>query len=137
MRHLGTPTYKIYENPVSFPPTILCVDNAAAIAMSKNAKMTKKTRHIDCHFHFVRDGVARNLHSLHWISNLRMHSPKHKSPAKLTRWLKSSCFHYRLSCLNLHLLHRLDPISISQPNSRRGDGFRFVSEPGIMCEFVS
>ena len=57
IRFLGTPEYKLYECQVKFPPAILCVDNAATIAMSKSAKLTKKTRHIARHFHFVCDGV--------------------------------------------------------------------------------
>jgi hypothetical protein len=45
------------------------VDNAAAIAMSNSPKTTKKTRHIARHFHFVRNGVERSLHTLHWVTN--------------------------------------------------------------------
>jgi 3-deoxy-D-manno-octulosonic acid (KDO) 8-phosphate synthase len=59
----------MYEEPINFPPTILCVDNSAAVTMSTNAKLTKKTRHIARHFHFVREGVKRGLHSLKWITN--------------------------------------------------------------------
>jgi hypothetical protein len=69
MRYLGTPHYKMIEERVEFPPTILCVDNAAAVAMSSSPKLTKKTRHIARHFHFVREGVKRGLHALKWISN--------------------------------------------------------------------
>jgi hypothetical protein len=69
MRFLGTTNYKIHEDIVSFPPSILCVDNAAAVLMSTSPKLTKKTRHIARHFHFVRDGVDRKLHTLHWVSN--------------------------------------------------------------------
>ena len=68
IRFLGTPEYKLYECQVKFPPAILCMDNAATIAMSKSAKLTKKTRHIARHFHFVRDGVERSLHKLFWIT---------------------------------------------------------------------
>jgi hypothetical protein len=64
---VGTSNYKIHEDIVSFPPSILCVDNAAAIAMS--TKLTKKTCHIACHFHFVCDGVNQHLHSPQWVSN--------------------------------------------------------------------
>jgi KUP system potassium uptake protein len=69
MRYLGTPDYKSVEDPAHFPPSILCVDNSAAITMSKSPKLTKKTRHIARHFHFVRNGVELNLHSLIWVSN--------------------------------------------------------------------
>jgi hypothetical protein len=69
MRYLGTKEYKMIENPTNFPPAILCIDNAAAVAMSTSARLTKKTRHIARHFHFVREGVKRGLHFLKWISN--------------------------------------------------------------------
>jgi len=75
IRFLGTPEYKFYKCQVKFPPAILCVDNAATIAMSKSAKLTKKTHHIACHFHFVcdgfhfvHDGVEHSLHKLFWIT---------------------------------------------------------------------
>ena len=69
MRYLGTKDYKMIEDKIEFQPAILCVDNAAAVAMSESPKLTKKTRHIARHFHFVRDGVKRGLHVLKWISN--------------------------------------------------------------------
>jgi hypothetical protein len=82
MRYLGTNQYQLLEPEpesnennssinasVQFQPAILCVDNAAAVAMSESPKLTKKTRHIARHFHFVRDGVKRGLHVLRWISN--------------------------------------------------------------------
>jgi hypothetical protein len=56
------------EDKVNFQPAILCVDNAAAVAMSQSPKLTKKTRHIARHFHFVREGVKRGLHVLKWVS---------------------------------------------------------------------
>jgi hypothetical protein len=67
MRYLGTPEYKMVEEQVKFPPAILCIDNAATVAMSASPKLTKKTRHIARHFHFVREGARRQLHSVHWI----------------------------------------------------------------------
>jgi hypothetical protein len=87
MRYLGTDQYEMIEAepeptemdttepnspslpPIKFQPVILCVDNAATVAMSETPKLTKKTRHIARHFHFVRDGVKRGLHVLQWISN--------------------------------------------------------------------
>ena len=67
IRYLGTSDYQAYQDPVKFRPSVLCVDNAATIAMSKSPKLTKKTRHIARHFHFVRDGSERQLHALVWI----------------------------------------------------------------------
>jgi hypothetical protein len=69
MRYLGTKDYKMYEDKPEFKPTILCVDNSAAVAMSQSPKSNKKTRHIARHFHFVREGVKSGLHVVKWISN--------------------------------------------------------------------
>ena len=69
IRYLGTKHYQHYESTIKFPPIILCVDNAAAVAMSTSPKLTKKTRHIQRHFHFVREGHNRGLHRLLWIPN--------------------------------------------------------------------
>jgi hypothetical protein len=68
MRYLGTREYRMIEDKINFQPAILCVDNAAAVAMSQTPKLTKKTRHIARHFHFVREGVKRGLHVLKWVS---------------------------------------------------------------------
>ena len=68
IQFLGTPEYKLYECQVKFPPAILCMDNAATIAMTTSTKLNKKTCHIACHFHFVCDGVERSLHKLFWIT---------------------------------------------------------------------
>jgi hypothetical protein len=67
MRYLGTNEYKLYDHPIRFPPVILCVDNAATVAMSNSPKLTKKTRHIARHYHYVRDGVQRKQHTIQWI----------------------------------------------------------------------
>jgi len=69
MRYLGTKEYQMYEEELKFKPVIMCVDNSAAVAMSKSPKLNKKTRHIARHFHFVREGVKQGLHILKWISN--------------------------------------------------------------------
>ena len=69
MRYLGTQQYKMVEDKVEFQPVILCVDNSAAVAMADSQRLTKKTRHIARHFHFVREGVKQGLHALRWISN--------------------------------------------------------------------
>jgi hypothetical protein len=48
-------------------PTILMVDNQAAVQMGMNDKLTKLTRHISRRFHYVREGIKQGLHKLHWI----------------------------------------------------------------------
>jgi hypothetical protein len=68
MRYLGTKEYKHYEARLGNSPAILCVDNSAAVAMATSYKLTKKSRHIARHYHFVRQGVEDKLHKIFWIS---------------------------------------------------------------------
>jgi hypothetical protein len=68
MRYLGTKDYAYVEQVLQFSPTILCVDNSAAVAMAKSVKITKKSRHIARHFHYVREGEANGLHKVLWVS---------------------------------------------------------------------
>ena len=42
---LGTKDYKI-DGASGTPPTIMIIDNQATVTMSKNYKVTSKTRHI-------------------------------------------------------------------------------------------
>ena len=37
--------------------------------MAKTAQSTKRTRHIDRRFHYVRQGQAAGKHQIKWISN--------------------------------------------------------------------
>jgi hypothetical protein len=43
------------------------VDNDATVQIAKNGKLTRKTRHIERRFHFVRQGQQDGIHQLHWI----------------------------------------------------------------------
>jgi hypothetical protein len=67
MRYLGTHEYTVYETTTHFPTGLLCVDNSATVAIAKSLKLTKKTRHIERHYHYVRDGVQRGFLQLNWI----------------------------------------------------------------------
>ena len=49
-------------------PIILKEDNKACIAFSKNPGDHKRSKHIDCRYHFVRERVAAGDISLEWIS---------------------------------------------------------------------
>ena len=44
--------------PLSFPTTLYC-DNQGAIELSKDSKFHARTKHIDVHFHFVRQTVVQ------------------------------------------------------------------------------
>ena len=44
--------------PISLPTTLHC-DNQGAIELSKDSKFHARTKHIDVHFHFVRQTVAQ------------------------------------------------------------------------------
>ncbi|KAG6392750.1 hypothetical protein SASPL_146975 [Salvia splendens] len=39
-------------------PTTICVDNKSAIALSKNPVFHNRSKHIDTHFHYIREYVA-------------------------------------------------------------------------------
>jgi len=43
------------------------IDNEATVQIAKNGKLTRKTRHIERRFHFVRQGQQDGTHQLYWI----------------------------------------------------------------------
>lgn len=49
-------------------PTVMHEDNAACVQMSKNPVLHSKTKHIDLHYHFVRERVESGEVRLDWIS---------------------------------------------------------------------
>jgi hypothetical protein len=66
-KHLGTERYSKENQMLTIAPSVLMVDNQAAVQMSMNDQLTKLTRHISRRFHFVREGVKQGLHKLYWI----------------------------------------------------------------------
>ena len=48
-------------------PSVVLVDNQAAVTMAKSKKVTSKNRHIRRREHFVRQGEEQGEHSLHWV----------------------------------------------------------------------
>lgn len=66
MKYLGTKDYNCTKPALPDPPTIIMVDNQAAVQMSLNDKLTKHTRHISRRFHYVTQGAKKNLHKLEW-----------------------------------------------------------------------
>jgi hypothetical protein len=67
-KYLGTKEYSDADQMTSIAPSILMVDNQAAVQMGMNDRLTKLTRHISRRFHYVREGIKRGLHKLYWIS---------------------------------------------------------------------
>ena len=66
MKHLGTKTYDAKKLTLPNPPTVIMVDNKAAVQMSLNGKLTKHTRHISRRFHYVKEGSKMKLHTITW-----------------------------------------------------------------------
>jgi hypothetical protein len=66
-KYLGTKKYSIVDQVLDIAPSILMVDNQAAVQMGMNDKLTKLTRHIARRFHYVREGVRSGAHKLYWI----------------------------------------------------------------------
>jgi len=65
--NLGTKNWKATEQSLPTTPNILMIDNEAVVQMAKSGRMTRKTRHIERRFHFVRQGQDNGLHKLQWI----------------------------------------------------------------------
>ena len=42
-------------------PTVLCINNQSAIAITRNPKFHDRTKHIDMHYHFLRQVVEDKL----------------------------------------------------------------------------
>ena len=59
---------------IGFPlvPTLLC-DNQGSIDLSKDSRMHKQSKHIDVHYHFIRETIEKNKVSVSYIpSNLNI-----------------------------------------------------------------
>ena len=67
MIYLGTKQWRESAQRLPTIPSILMIDNEATVQIAKNGKLTRKTRHIERRFHFVRQGQQDGSHQLHWI----------------------------------------------------------------------
>jgi hypothetical protein len=70
--HLGTKQWHQHAQNLDHTPIILMTDNAATVQIAKNGRLTRKTRHIERRFHYVREGQQSGLHQLHWIPGTSM-----------------------------------------------------------------
>ena len=64
MRHLGTKTCDEKKSTLPNPPTVVMVDNKAAVQMSLNGKLTKHTRHISRSALVVGEELATSVVAL-------------------------------------------------------------------------
>ena len=65
-KYLGTKNYNKSQLALPSPPTVIMVDNEAAVKISLNDRLTKHTRHISRRFHYVREGKKMGLHIVVW-----------------------------------------------------------------------
>lgn len=70
--YLGSDEWIQHEQKLSKTPILLMTDNTAAVQMARNGRLTRKTRHIERRFHYVREGVQNGLHTLHWLPSSSM-----------------------------------------------------------------
>ncbi len=113
MLYLGTKQWHISTQRLPTTPAILMIDNEATVQIAKNGKLTRKTHHIECRFHFVRQGQQDSIHQLHWIpcdSQLADILTKTQLSGKLIQTSPRSFASSPIICF-LHQLqdHRSDP----------------------------
>ena len=48
-------------------PKVLMIDNEATVQIAQNGKLTRKTRHIERRFDYVKEGQRSGMHQLFWI----------------------------------------------------------------------
>jgi len=78
-------------------------------AMSKSAKLTKKTCHIAHYFHFILDGIEHSLHKLFWITKT----------AQLTDALTKTQAHHKINPMVQVLMYSLPAFLVA--HSLHGD----------------
>ena len=69
MMFLGTKEWKESSQRLPTTPALIMIDNEATVQIGKSGRLTRRTRHIERRFHFVRQGQEDGNHNLHWISN--------------------------------------------------------------------
>ncbi|KAJ9697292.1 hypothetical protein PVL29_009194 [Vitis rotundifolia] len=79
---------------ISRPLKLFC-DNSAAVAFSKNARSTSRSKHIDVKFYFVKEKVAESLIDIEYMSTKGMLADP------LTKGLPIVVFHEHVSQMGL------------------------------------
>ena len=104
-KYLGTARYNQVNQILDIAPSVLMVDNQAAVQMGMNDRQTKLTRHISRRFHYVREGIKQGLHKLYWISK------DHQLSDILTKTQSSTIINPLLNRAMFHL-----PTFLTKPN---------------------
>jgi hypothetical protein len=73
MEYLGTRQWTSAYQNLPQAPIVVMVDNQATVKIAASKKLTRKTRHIERRFHFVRQGAELGVHIIVWIpANLQL-----------------------------------------------------------------
>jgi hypothetical protein len=67
MTYLRTKQLRESTQRLQTIPSILMIDNKATVQIARNGKLTRKTRHMEQRFHYVRQVQQDSTHQLHWI----------------------------------------------------------------------
>ncbi len=67
MTYIGTKQWRKSTQYLPTIPSILMIDNEATVQIARNGKLSRKIRHIEQRFHYVRQGQQDSTHQLHWI----------------------------------------------------------------------
>ena len=51
------------------PPAIILTENTTAVSMTESLKPSSHTRHIERHYHYIREGTHRKLIKMVYVSN--------------------------------------------------------------------
>ena len=70
--HLGTPEWKNHSQMLDKTPLLLMTDNAATVQIAKSGRLTRKTRHIEKRFHYVREAAQTNMLRIFWLPGSQM-----------------------------------------------------------------
>ncbi|KAJ0394639.1 hypothetical protein ATCC90586_009159 [Pythium insidiosum] len=78
------------------PPTVIKIDNKAAISMAEHSGYQSRAKHIDLRYHFVRDAVKNNDIELEYVptaSQLADYMTKVLHTPQYLKLVKSSGVH--------------------------------------------
>ncbi|KAH9667537.1 hypothetical protein KPL70_021079 [Citrus sinensis] len=69
-------------------PTEICVDNKSAIALSKNLVFHDRSKHIDTHYHFIRECITRKEVQIKYVKSLDQATDIFTKPLKQEDFVK-------------------------------------------------
>lgn len=65
--HIGTPRWTASRQKVGTIPSILMINNAATVQIAQNGKLSRKARHVENRFDYIREGQRSGVHQHHWV----------------------------------------------------------------------